>query len=984
MVDQKRTGGTAGIPVGGAPELPEGSVVDETAAMSDEPLPLGTDVPTFTADSENPPEGSANRATTHRRGHDGAPRFERGATLGRYIVLEVLGEGGMGTVYAAFDPDLNRKIAIKLLHPRLEDGDAELWRMRLAREAQAMASVSHPNVVPVFDTGSTADGGVFMAMESVEGGTLRQWLDKQKPSFRQVLAMFREAGQGLAAAHRAGIIHRDFKPANILLDADGRPRVTDFGLARAEGAELPVPVRDPDAAVADAADSVTSQPRSSVVTGALSRDLTRAGTVMGTPGYMAPEQYRAEAIDARADIFAFCASLYHALYGERPFAGRNMDELSAAVHAGRVREAPRGTQVPAWVRRILLRGMATDKAARYPTMQELLAALADDPGVRWRRRAMLAGAALALTASIWGYSAAAQRRVRACHTAGAELADIWDAARKQTIERAFLATGRSYAQAAWEDVRRALDDYTTAWVGASANACEATRVRGEQSEAMLDLRNACLAERLDGVRALSDVFAAADGKVVLRATEVVRALEPLASCAAIDSLSVAARLPADPVQRKHVRSLQAKVAEVHAQWKAGHAQLCLPTLRSIDKAVNDTGYGPLLMRWALQVARCDRAGKDPNIWTAEYEKAILLAERFRLDRERAKASTELGSRLGSWGGRSAEGHVWMRRAEAVIERLGGDAKLEASLDVEEAWIYQAEQKVGQAIPLFNRSISRAEAANLGDIELLASAHSGLGMVFSAQGKHEQAVAENREALRLAESVVGRLHPNLAGYLNNLAMAQMDAGHGDAALEPARRALDIYEEEVRSGDRVAASHEIGIAAETLGEVYLRVGRAAEALPHLTRAREIYREANGGEHPDIALCDTELGQASRMLGQRDEAQRYLDEASQIEAKDKDVPAPTTVFTLVEQATLALDRSAAAQALALAERAFEITKTAEIGPRDLATAKLALARALWLARRDAARSRALAEEANGTFAEIRDQPKLDEAGRLLTALR
>jgi serine/threonine protein kinase len=227
----------------------------------------------------------------------------RGTQVGRYVLLDAVGSGGMGVVYAAYDPELDRKVAIKLLRfDRLGSEAGERDRLRLQREAQAIARLSHPNVVHVYDVGTFGDQ-VFVAMEFVAGRTLRQWAEEEPRPWREVVDRFALAGRGLAAAHAAGLIHRDFKPDNVLLGDDGRVRVVDFGLARPAGQQpAPEGERTPSG-------------------GTLAHPLTEWGVVVGTPAYMAPEQLRGEASDERSDQLSFCVSLYETLYGERPFPG---------------------------------------------------------------------------------------------------------------------------------------------------------------------------------------------------------------------------------------------------------------------------------------------------------------------------------------------------------------------------------------------------------------------------------------------------------------------------------------------------------------------------------------------------------------------------------------------------------------------------------------------------------------------------------------
>jgi serine/threonine protein kinase len=284
----------------------------------------------------------------------------RGAQVGRYVVLDYLGRGGMGMVYAAYDPDLDRKVAIKLLHVGASETASE-GESRLLREGQALARLQHPNVIAVHDVG-TFQGQVFVAMEFVDGLTLRQWLQASPRGWREIAAVFSAAGHGLAAAHAAGLVHRDFKPENVLVGLDGRVRVLDFGLARIEISEAP------EGAERNAAGS-----------------LTLTGAFLGTPAYMAPEQYARGTTDARTDQFSFCVTLYEALFGQRPFHGTTIAELELEVK--RPPSPPSRMDIPDWLRLLVLRGLSANPEARFLSMEELLFALDADPESLARREA---------------------------------------------------------------------------------------------------------------------------------------------------------------------------------------------------------------------------------------------------------------------------------------------------------------------------------------------------------------------------------------------------------------------------------------------------------------------------------------------------------------------------------------------------------------------------------------------------------------------
>ncbi len=285
--------------------------------------------------------------------------LKRGELVSRYEIIDCIGAGAMGTVYAANDPSLDRKVALKLIRAQVVTVDLEA---RLLREAKAMARLSHPEVIAVYDAGRHGDR-LFIAMELVDGGTLREWLRAAPRTWREILAVYTRAGRGLAQAHAAGMVHRDFKPDNVLVGHDGRVRVTDFGLARAARSVDPVPSRSDDAAEIDERSA------------SLDASMTRTGALVGTPVYMAPEQLAGRVADARSDVYSFCVALYEAFYGERPFAGRTLQELSTTKRADDVRPSSPDSPISQRLRRVLLRGLRAKPEERYASMNDVLDAL---------------------------------------------------------------------------------------------------------------------------------------------------------------------------------------------------------------------------------------------------------------------------------------------------------------------------------------------------------------------------------------------------------------------------------------------------------------------------------------------------------------------------------------------------------------------------------------------------------------------------------
>ena len=416
--------------------------------------------------------------------------LEAGARIGRYLILERVGSGAMGVVYGAYDPELDRKVALKLL-----DGDGAgqdpIARARLLREAKAMARLTHPNVVVVHDVG-VFEGRVFLAMEFLGGGTLKSWLAARPRTTREVTQIFAAAGRGLGAAHAAGLVHRDFKPENVLLDKEGRPRVVDFGLAREASAGSETTDEDvgrsgPAAGTralallpaGDGSGETTLNPLGT---------LTREGVIMGTPAYMAPEQFLGEATNEQTDQFSFCVALYEALYGERPFGGDSLLRLVNNITDGKLRPAPENREVPAWIRRAVLRGVQADPAQRWPSMAPLIAALEDDPVTRQRRRILAVVAGVLVVASLaTGTQAIFQRRRQLERQVAAHLdqaARASDASRSKAAAlrdlrgrafAAFDAPDRTHGESLWRQVLalipevdaatdRAAQEYETALV----------------------------------------------------------------------------------------------------------------------------------------------------------------------------------------------------------------------------------------------------------------------------------------------------------------------------------------------------------------------------------------------------------------------------------------------------------------------------------------------------------------------------------------
>ena len=480
-------------------------------------------VPEAVADTHESGEGAGGKPGAKADGD-----LKKGDTLGRYLVLEQLGAGAMGVVYAAYDPELDRKIAIKILRPHEGKGDRARRQERLVREAKAMAKLSHPNVGAIYDVGVHGDQ-VFLAMEFLSGGTLRDWVTAKKRPWREIVKMFIEVGKGLAGAHAEGLIHRDFKPDNVLIDKNGVPKVVDFGLVRLTSAALDQSTTG--SIDADTADTIEDGEVSvlPVAKTALAA-LTRTGALTGTPAYMAPEQFLGKAIDARTDQFAFCIALYEALYGERPFPGDTVIGLADAVTSQRIKPIPK-TDVPTWIRRCLVRGLQADPSQRYPNFDALLATLRTDPVARLKRRVGATAAVVIVLAALVVIQQRADRRRQeidrqvADHLAAADrlaLIARQDTSRYAVLrDQAFVSFDRQMldeGERLWDLARSASNEATVAFQGATERVESAVSLSHRE-----DVR-----DRLFGFL-VEQLLAAEQMRSTALTRDVRRKLEPLAT-----------------------------------------------------------------------------------------------------------------------------------------------------------------------------------------------------------------------------------------------------------------------------------------------------------------------------------------------------------------------------------------------------------------------------------------------------------------------
>jgi eukaryotic-like serine/threonine-protein kinase len=790
-------------------------------------------------------------------------QLERGTAVGRYTILALVGKGGMGEVYAAYDPDLDRKVAIKLMHGS-GGHDAARAQARLLREAKAMARLSHPNVVAVHDAG-TYDGRVFVAMEFVDGVTLEEWLAARARTRDAILAVFAEAAAGLGAAHAAGLVHRDFTPRNVVIGRDGAARVTDFGLAR--------PFGDADGETDGETDDDVVVPSD--------LHLTRTGELRGTPLYMAPEQFLGRATDARTDQFAFCVALYRAIYGAAPFGEGSLEALTTKVVQGVVDAPPPRASVPAAVRRVVLRGLSAAPDARWPSMNALVDALARDPARTGRRAAL--GLALVAAAALAVVVVAARRAPPLCLGGPARLADVWQTATsvapgprraRESVERAFRASGAPGAGDVWDRVAAVLDRYAARWLAAYADACEATNVRREQPAALFDLRMACLDERRTALAALTDQLARADRDVVAKAVDAANALPNVDGCADRRVLEARVEPPRDEHTRKAVEELRTRAAVAKALNDTGRHEEATALARAQLVEARAVGYKPLV---AEMLAGLGRTVVGPN-FRADIlpvdEEQLWAALEVGRDDLAADAAGALAAGIGGYMGRYDEGLGWARLGHALLDRVGAGGELSRS------WIVTNE-----------------------------------GTIAFRRGRPAEALALAQQALELKEKVLPPDHPDVGISLNNKAEALAALGRTEEALRLNARVNEIY---LRAYG--PASTELASSLSNRGEYLTALDRPAEALDPLRRALAGWEGQLGPEHQFLAYPLTALGRALLALDRPREAVAPLDRALRVrEAREPDARlVADTRFALARALAAAGAEGARARDLATKARA------------------------------------------------------------------
>ncbi len=821
-----------------------------------------------------------------------------GDTLGSFVIERELGAGAMGVVLLARDPDLDRSVAIKVLRTA---GHSERGKVRLLREAQAVAKIQHPHVVAVHQVG-THEGQVYVVMEFVDGGTLRQW-QKAPRRWQDTLEVYRQAAKGLAAAHAVGLVHRDFKPDNVLIGAGGRVRVTDFGIVgvMGEGASGEFTIED-DADVNDA-----------------STRLTKTGAIVGTPAYMPPEQYRSGHVDARSDQFAFCVSLYEALFGERPFSGDTVGALLYSVQSGEMRVPALG-DLPPEVYAAVDKGLRADPEARHVSMDALLRSL--EPSTSKAKWPWVVGGmgavGLAVGAYALGDTSEAREAARFdCGDAALEIADAWGDQTRIAAEQAFGKHGPVAAQA-YTRIAAELDAQASAWTRSFDAACEARRA-GTQTDVVYQQRRACL----DDVRAEMKTFTAllteADRVAADGALSSASLLRSATRC---DDLEIVQRVAwPTAAEREAQASVRTDAMRARVMLLAGRHAEVVEFATELDARAKGVAAPAVradiletLARGEMQSTRYEQAEQHAR-------QASTLAVEARDSSLEARATGTLMFVVGPSQGRNAEAMGMLPAGESAAARAE-DPRARSYFKAAEAVVRARNGDLDGAKGAADEVIGILEALERPPPDELANAYNNRAGLFASEGNTEAARKDQRRALDVAEAGLGTLHPLYGAYSYAFGLSLSNAGEHEESLGWFRRALAAWE-----------------------------------------------AALGHDHASTALAQGYAGLALVELGKLDQAEAALDDAfSRLDGAAQDDPM-TRVFLLHRRADYDFTTAAFERAATRYQSARDIVvKTvgdadARVPGLDMNIGNTWLARGQYVAAKDAyARARVALERIHG----------------------
>lgn len=734
-----------------------------------------------------------------------------------------------------------------------------------------MAQLSHVNVVPVYEVADIEEG-IAIAMELVEGQDLSEWSQDDHP-WRERVRVVVEAGRGLAAAHAAGMVHRDFKPHNVLVGEDGRVRVTDFGLARLHRTAEPL---DSEASQGDEPDRWAT--------------LTETGGIVGTPAYLAPEVYEGAPADERSDQFSYAVAAYQALYGKHPFQRDSLQAVAAAIIFEAPTPAPSDTGVPRRVRAAIARGLARDPQARFESVAAMVSEI--ERALLSRRWGAALGAIVVLGAgALW----AVGRPEPACPDPAPELAGVWDEATIAEVGRAFADSGAVAAEDAWPRVRTRIDAYTSAWLDSRLDACEAAKVRGEQTQRLADLRHACLDRGRDELAALAQQLRVVDPILVDHALVAIERLPPVERCNDAESVQANPLEPPPEATRGAVRAAYRELSRVSLLVKTGHTDQAAELLEDLVPRATELGYVPLQARAQLERARVLRAQGDTVEWKVAEEAAFDLALVARDDETAVMAAGKLSSEA-AHAREFAEGARWLATVDTLVRRQRLGKRWRAHVEELRGMAARDRKDYDAADAALQRAIALYDAAGGGqgrqiELQIARSA------VAVGQGRYEDALQLVQESVDHATEAFGPGHSDVARALASRGSVRAEMGDLVAGREDhlAARAIVVS---------VYGDHhpKVIYADKTLGVLEMRAGRYEEARARLENALEIstalYPDDHARVEDNLRILQGVYNNLERFDEARTVGERLLNSIESTRGAD-DPELPTVHFELAKTA-------------------------------------------------------------------------------------
>ncbi len=798
--------------------------------------------------------------------------------IGHFVVVESLGQGGMGKVYRAYDPKLEREVAVKVVRPGARAQHAQ----RMLREAQALARLTHPNVVGVYEV-NEYDGYPFIAMELVEGRTLESWQKQRRREWAECVDVYLEAGRGLAAAHAEGVIHRDFKPANcVVAEKDGAVKVLDFGLAAdatmvAVGGALPAPA-DADPTVPDSAGSSS----------AMFKRMTEAGAVMGTPAYMAPEQFSDHPVDAKSDQFSFCIALYEALYRQPPFGDPKaaLIDMAAGV-ACAPQTPPVSSRVPRSLWRLLERGLAAEPDLRWPSMDALLEQLKrqrDGSDLR-RRMPYAVGAVGLLAGALWLWPSPSP-----CTQMRTELAGAWDDTRRQQVQEAFGASDRAHAEQTLERVETRLDSWADAWVQTSTQVCEAARTQPQPAAETIADQRRCLYNHRAAVAHDVRLLADADGPVVDAAVELLSDASSVEDCVAPDDdVSRHPSLASQLLQPRvaHMRSLQSV-----GRYEEGLAMVGLTLPRA-----HELGDQALIAELELLEGLFHMGRREHEQSRSSLDAARERAMRHDADDIGVEATVAWMELVGVTLEQTEQALGLEQVVRPLAERNDPDGLRSAAALAVLGRIYGARGDHQRAETYFHRALSElpSEGGNADFVRIRVL--DGLARVQHEQRNAPGAEELYRQAYEISARVYGEKHYRSAHERTQLGIALAHGGKSDEALEIYGEVAELLEQTPKE-----RREDVALLELAFGGVWIAQGRFAEAETHIRRAVESYEALLDGEQPRMSRVRLQHAFVLEKLERLEEAKSVYE--TMLRRLEPHEPVPERTF-LMAKAHRALGR-------------------------------------------------------------------------------